>query len=213
MPTTFDGPTATGEQMAGYRVALFIVVFVAAGVGLSVWLFRRRPARPLGSLVMVAVASVLIAVGYWLGIGLAFMYLDVATGVTAPLWAQLAVGALFGIALAAAAFGVVTLLLAIRTAIIARRAGGHPSRIRLSNKRIEPMLRADTLSPVESESGSCATRSKGGGGPVTRPLDDSLDQPLSADDGDDVASTRRHSMGLVSGLPAPAARDLRRGDR
>lgn len=108
--------------MAGYQVALFIVVFGAAGAGLSVWLFRRRAPRLLVSLVIVAVASVLAAVGYWLGIGLAFMYLDVATGATAPLWAQLAVGALFGLGLTAAAFGVVTLVLAIRNVIIARSA-------------------------------------------------------------------------------------------
>ena len=35
---------------------------------------------------------------------------------------------------------------------------------------------------------------------MTRPLDDRLGQPLSADDGDDVASIRRHSIWLVFGL-------------
>ncbi len=128
--------------MAGYQGTLFIVVFVAAGVGLSVWLFRRRAPRLLGSLAMVAVASVLTAVGYWLGIGLAFMYLDVATGVTAPVWAQLAVGALFGIGLSAAGFGVATLLLAIRTAIIARRAESRPE----PDSAVEQAHRADAAS-------------------------------------------------------------------
>jgi uncharacterized membrane protein len=142
MRNTFDRPTAAGEQMAGYQVAIFIVVFAAAGLGLAVWLFRRRAPRLVGSLVLVAVATVLTAVGYWLGIGFSFMYLDVATGVSAPLWAQWAVGAFFGIGLAAAAFGVATLVLGVRGAIIARRARRHPR----PDSAVEQAHRADAAS-------------------------------------------------------------------
>jgi hypothetical protein len=108
--------------MAGYQVVLFVLVSVAVGLALAVWMFRRFAFRLRGGLVSAAAASLIAGVGYWLGIGLAFMYLDVATGVSPPLWAGWLVGALFAVGLAAAAFGVAAIVLGVWAAVAARRA-------------------------------------------------------------------------------------------
>jgi hypothetical protein len=106
--------------MSGYQVALFIGVFASIGLALAVWLFRRRGLGLVGTLVLATVCALLAVAGYWLGVGFAFMYLDVAQGVAPPVWAQWAVGVFFGIGLASAAFGGATLVLGIRAAVLAR---------------------------------------------------------------------------------------------
>ena len=108
--------------MPHYQVALFVSVSMAAGIALAVWAFRRFALRLRGTLVAVVLASLIAGVGYWLGIGLAFTYLDVATGVTPPSWAGWAVGALFGVGLAAAAFGIAAIALGVWAAISAQYA-------------------------------------------------------------------------------------------
>ena len=108
--------------MTDYRVLLFIVVSAVGGIALAVWMLKRFGLHLLGAFVSAIIAFVITALGYWLGIGLAFTYLDVAPGNVAPWWADWVVGALFALGLAAAAFGVTTVGLGIWTAATARRA-------------------------------------------------------------------------------------------
>ncbi len=69
------------------------------------WVSRRFALRLRGAFVLAALSALVAGFGYWLGIGLAFTELDVATGASPPLWAGWVVGALFGVGLAAATFG------------------------------------------------------------------------------------------------------------
>ena len=89
---------------------------------LAIWTFRRFALRLRGEIVLAVVASLVAGAGYWLGIGLAFMYLDVAKGVAPQWWAGWVVGALFAVALAAAVFGVASLTIGLWSALAARRA-------------------------------------------------------------------------------------------
>jgi len=108
--------------MADYRAVLFALVSVAAGLALAVWMFRTFALRLRGGLVSAVIASLVAGVGYWLGIGLAFTYLDVATGVAPPWWANWAAGALFAVGLSAAAFGVSAIAIGVWAGAVARRA-------------------------------------------------------------------------------------------
>jgi hypothetical protein len=111
-----------GVRMASYQVALFVLAFAACGLALAMWVFRRFALRLRGALVSAALAALVAGFGYWLGIGLAFMKLDVATGASPPLWAGWVVGALFGVGLAAATFCFASICLGLWGAISARRA-------------------------------------------------------------------------------------------
>ena len=78
--------------MTDYRVLLFIVVSAVGGIALAVWMLKRFGLHLLGAFVSAIIAFVITALGYWLGIGLAFTYLDVAPGNVAPWWADWVVG-------------------------------------------------------------------------------------------------------------------------
>ena len=111
--------------MNDYRVLLFVLVSALGGVALAVWL-QRRFRRLRVAIVSVVIAAALAAIAYWLGVGLAFMYLDVAPGNPAPLWAELLVGALFAVAIAAVAFAVAAVGLGARNFVVARKARLSP---------------------------------------------------------------------------------------
>jgi hypothetical protein len=111
--------------MADYQVALVLLVSAAVGIALAVWMFGRFALRLRAALVSAVIAALVAGVGYWLGIGLAFTYLDVADGVAPPWWAGWVVGALFSVGLAAAAFGIALVAMGVWTAFTARRARGR----------------------------------------------------------------------------------------
>ena len=108
--------------MAGYQTVLFVLVFAAGGIALAVWVSRRFALRLRGAFVLATLSALVAGFGYWLGIGLAFTELDVATGASPPLWAGWVVGALFGVGLAAATFGFALIALGLWGAASARRA-------------------------------------------------------------------------------------------
>ena len=108
--------------MASYQVVLFVLAFAACGLALAVWVLRRFALRLRGAFVSATLAALVAGFGYWLGIGLAFTELDVATGASPPLWASWLVGALFGVGLAAATFGFASVCLGLWGAASARRA-------------------------------------------------------------------------------------------
>jgi hypothetical protein len=101
---------------------MFVLAFAAGGLALAMWVFRRFTLRLRGALVSATLAALVAGFGYWLGIGLAFMKLDVATGASPPLWAGWVVGALFGVGLAAATFCFASICLGLLGAVSARRA-------------------------------------------------------------------------------------------
>ena len=108
--------------MTNYQVALFVLVSAAGGIALAVWTFRTFALRFRGALVLAVITFAMTGVAYWLGIGLAFTYLDVAPGVAPPVWAAWVVGAVFAVGLAAAAFGVAALAIGLWATVCARRA-------------------------------------------------------------------------------------------
>jgi hypothetical protein len=128
--------------MAGYQVVLFVLAFAACGLALAVWVFRRFALRLRGAFVSAILAAVVAGFGYWLGIGIAFTELDVATGVSPPLWAGWVVGALFGAGLAAATFGFASICLGLWGAVSARRARKRGD----SDPAVEQAHRADATS-------------------------------------------------------------------
>lgn len=129
--------------MADYQVVLFVLVCAATGIALAVWMFRKFGLRLRGTLVSAGIASALALVGYWLGVGLAFTYLDVATGVSPPWWADWVVGAPFAVGLAAAAFGVAAIVIGSWTAIARARRARHRGD---TDPAVEQAHRADTAS-------------------------------------------------------------------